>query len=243
MIRLKNMSRNEGTNDYRNELKYICTEGELFQIETRIAPLCRKDIHAGTNGGYEVRSIYFDDNENRSYYENENGISPREKFRVRMYDADPSFLNLECKKKENNLTHKESCSIKKEILDEILNGNAKMDIGFPPLLVRFILQFSEAGLRPKVIVAYERTPFVYDMGNVRITFDRNIAGCTDIGSFYNKRIMTRPILQKGQHILEVKYNYVFPEILYRIMNIKNLRQTTFSKYYFCRKYTEQGEKL
>lgn len=231
------------TTKYRNELKYICSEGQLLQIETLIAPLCKKDPHAGETGIYEIRSIYFDDSLNRCFYENENGITPREKFRIRMYNADASVLNLECKRKENNMTQKDVCRISKETLRQVLSGNVKPEENHAPLLRRFLLQYLNTDLRPKVIVAYDRTPYIYDMGNVRITIDRNISGSADIGSFYDKRLFARPVMQKGQHIVEIKYDYTLPEILYRLINIKNLRQTAFSKYYICRKYTEQGETL
>jgi len=240
---LGNLPRDAETENYRNELKYICSESELLQIEMRIAPLCRKDTHAGSNGIYEIRSIYFDDNHNHCYYENEDGVNPREKFRIRMYNTDSSFLCLECKRKENGMTHKDSCRISKEKLDKILSENMELEENAPPLLARFTLQYLKTHLRPKLIVSYDRTPYIYDLGNVRITVDRNIAGCTDVNSFYDQRLMTRPVMQTGQHILEVKYDYVLPEVLYRLMNIKNLRRTAFSKYYLCRKYTEQGERL
>ena len=105
------------------------------------------------------------------------------------------------------------------------------------LLRKFIAQQATTGLRPKVIVAYDRTPFVYSFGNVRITFDRNIGSTTDIGAFFAPHLPLRPILPTGKHVLEVKYDELLPDFLYEVMNLGSLRQTAFSKYYLCRKYT------
>ena len=42
---------------YRNELKYVCSEGELQIIQGRIRNLCRPDSHVGPTGIYNIRSI------------------------------------------------------------------------------------------------------------------------------------------------------------------------------------------
>lgn len=61
---------------YRNELKYVCSEGELQLILARIRHICPSDSHASATGTYSIRSIYFDDAQNRCFLENENGTDP-----------------------------------------------------------------------------------------------------------------------------------------------------------------------
>lgn len=223
--------------DYRHELKYVCSEGELQIIQSRIQQLCRRDAHASSRGIYHIRSVYFDDRQNRFYYENENGNDPREKFRIRIYNNSDSKITLECKKKQRSMTHKDSCSLTREQYRQILSGTLPVHADQPPLLRKFLLQQTQTGLEPKVIVAYERTPFVYPFGNVRITFDRNIGSTTDIDAFFDPHLPLRPILPTGNHVLEVKYDELLPSFLYEAMNLGSLRQTAFSKYYLCRKYT------
>lgn len=221
---------------FRNELKYICSEGELLQIHARVQALCLPDPHA-ENGIYHIRSVYFDDQQNRYYYENENGTDPREKFRIRIYNASANRITLECKKKERAMTHKDSCPLTLEQYYRLVNGTlTEADVN-SQLLQKFYLQHSQRNLKAKVIVAYERTPFVYDFGNVRITFDRNIGSTTDIDGFFDPYLPLRPILPVGKQILEVKYDELLPNFLYEAMNLGALRQTTFSKYYLCRKFT------
>lgn len=222
---------------FRHELKYLCTEGELQLILGRIRHLCPRDSHAGLDGTYHIRSVYFDDNANRCFYENENGIDPREKFRIRIYDASDDRITLECKKKERGMTHKDSCRLTKDQCSMILEGYLPQAEVNSDLLCKFYTLYEQQNLRPKVIVDYERTPFVYGPGNVRITFDRNIGSTTNIGGFFDDYLPLRPILPVGQHVLEVKYDELLPDYLYHAMNLRDLRQTAFSKYYLCRKFT------
>ena len=223
---------------YRNELKYVCSEGELQIIYARIRHLCRPDPHAGPSGIYNIRSIYFDDLDNRCFFENENGTDPREKFRIRIYNASDRRITLECKRKERTMTNKTSCPLTREQFDRILDGKLPASEADSELLRKFCAQQAQTGLEPKVIVAYERTPFVYPAGNVRITFDRNIGSTTDIAGFFDSYLPQRPVMPTGKHILEVKYDEFLPDFLYEIMNLGSLRQTTFSKYYLCRKFTK-----
>ena len=222
---------------FRNELKYICSEGELIQMHSRVQMLCDADAHVGPEGIYNIRSIYFDDLQNRYFFENENGTDPREKFRIRTYNASDSRITLECKKKERSMTHKDSCQLSKEQYQKILDGSLSASDVNSTLLEKFYLIQEQRHLQPKVIVAYERTPFVYTFGNVRITFDRNIGSSTDISAFFDPYLPVRPILPLGKNILEVKYDELLPNFLYDAMSLGSLRQTTFSKYYLCRKFT------
>lgn len=222
---------------YRYELKYVCSEGELIQIKKRIETFCKLDPHVDEKGRYRIRSIYFDDEYNNCFYENENGTDPREKFRIRVYNEDFSLIFLECKGKESNRTFKDYSIITaedcKNILEEKITGKYEDD----KLLSKFYIQYKGKRLRSKVIVMYERAPYIYPVGNVRITLDKNIGGTEKVHNFFDKYLPVRPVMPIGQHILEVKYDELLPDFLYQIMNLGNLRQTAYSKYYFCRKFT------
>lgn len=222
---------------FRNELKYLCSEADLQLLQSRVEVLCQPDSHAGPLGTYHIRSVYFDDFCNHYYYENEDGIDPREKFRIRIYDGSSSRITLECKKKEKGMTRKESCPLTLEQYHAIMQNTLCADRDDDPLLRRFLLLQNQRDLQPKVIVAYERTPFVYDFGNVRITFDRNIGSTSELDSFFDENLMLRPVLPFGKHILEDKYDELLPDFLYDIMNLGSLQRTAFSKYYLCRKFT------
>ena len=89
-------------------------------------------------------------------------------------------------------------------------------------------------MKPKIIVAYERTAYVHPSGNVRITFDRNIMGSRELNSFFDGHLSGLiPVLPTGYHVLEVKYDEMLPDVIAKQLEIGNLRRTAFSKYYLA----------
>ena len=223
---------------YRHELKYQISGAELQMLRNRITHLIPADKHAGADGIYNIRSLYFDDLYNRCYYENENGTDPREKFRIRIYNHSADRITLECKRKERGKTHKTSCPLTVEQTRWLMEGKPLPNIAQqPPLLQKLTMQMLSRRLRPVVIVEYDRVPFVYPNGNVRITLDCNITSSTAIDRFLDDQIPRRPIMPLGQQLLEVKYDEYLPDFIYRNLQLQNLRQTAFSKYYLCRKYS------
>ena len=227
----------EKTIKYRHELKYVISAGEEALLKNRINHLLLPDSHADTCGVYSIRSLYFDDYYNTCYYENENGTDPREKFRIRIYNGSAERIMLECKSKECGKTLKTSCELSIEQTRALMKGQVLPNIENQPLLLRKLtLQMLQRRLHPVVIVEYDRIPYIYKNGNVRVTLDTNISSSTAIECFLEKQIPKRPIMLKGQRILEVKYDEYLPDFIYKNLQLQNLRQTAFSKFYLCRKF-------
>ena len=227
--------------DYRHELKYVVTAAELALLENRIKGLVRPDAHAGADGMYHIRSLYFDDYYNSCYNENEIGTDPREKFRIRIYNESAARINLERKRKEHGMTQKLSCRLTEEQCRSLMAGRPlPPDSSYPPVLQKLNLQMRTRLLRPAVIVEYDRVPFVDPLGNTRITMDLNIRSSNYCSCFLEKQVPMRPIMEKGKQILEVKYDEFLPDYIYRNLQLERLRQTAFSKYYLCRRYSFTG---
>ena len=226
---------------YRHEFKYIISQGEAAVLELRIAALMSVDPHVGEGGVYTIRSLYFDSFTDRCVYENESGTDPREKFRIRIYNVSAARIALECKRKERGKTLKTSCLISEEQCRLLMRGGIPRDIGArQTVLLRLALLMRSELFLPKVIVEYERTPYILRMGNVRVTFDRNIRSSSVIGSFLEEGLFVRPVMSVGQHVLEVKYDEFIPDYIKDSLEIGSLRQTAYSKYYLCRKFSTGG---
>ncbi|MCD8197035.1 MAG: polyphosphate polymerase domain-containing protein [Lachnospiraceae bacterium] len=224
-------------NQYRHEFKYICSCAQLRVIEARLTGLIARDPHAGSDGVYNIRSLYFDDYEDRCVRENEAGTDPREKFRIRIYNHSPSRITLELKRKERGKVQKLQCPLSEKQCRELMAGEIpKISKESPPLLHKLVLEMRTRLMRPKVIVEYERVPYVYPLGNVRITLDENICSAGRPDLFLEDQIPLRPVMPSGQHILEVKYDEYLPDYIYRAVQLENLQQTAYSKYYLCRRY-------
>lgn len=228
-----------GTFKYRHELKYQITDAQVGMLKNRITHLIPADSHAGADGCYTIRSLYFDDYDDRCLRENEDGTDPREKFRIRIYNASADRITLECKRKERGKTHKTSCPLTVEQTKLLMEGKTLPDIGSqPPLLQKLTMLMLTRRMRPVVIVEYDRIPYVYKNGNVRITLDTNIRSSSAVETFLDEQIPNRPVMPAGHQLLEVKYDEYLPDFIYRALQLHSLRQTAFSKYYICRKYTK-----
>ncbi|MDE7268265.1 MAG: polyphosphate polymerase domain-containing protein [Lachnospiraceae bacterium] len=227
--------------EYRHEYKYICSQQQLICIKNRIEPYMGLDINAGENGSYTIRSLYFDDYKNTCYYDNLSGVDLREKFRIRIYNADSSYIRLELKQKRHGMTRKLSCPINAGLCRKLARGEiVAMNEMDEPLYRKLFIEQSTRLLKPKIIVEYDRVPYVYRDGNVRVTFDTNIRSSVDIESFFEKRITKRPVMETGYHVLEIKFDEWIPDFIHHAIQMDKLHQTAYSKYCLCRKYNLRG---
>ncbi len=223
---------------FRHEFKYLAPESVLAVQQARLSSVLPLDGNAGRCGRYSIRSVYFDDLYDTCYFENEDGADPREKFRIRIYDCARSPVTLELKQKQNGMCRKRSCAIPAGLCEDILAGKIPaLEDGSPYLLKKLVMQMRFRALRPVVVVAYERTPFVFPAGNVRITIDRNIRSGCDIGGFFRADTAFRPVLPVGTNMIEVKFDSLLPDFIDGILQTGMLSQTSFSKYYLCRKFS------
>ena len=221
---------------YRNEIKHEISAADKAAICASMRAVARPDPHAGSDGRYLIRSLYFDTPADKALREKLDGVSEREKFRIRFYNGDPSVMHLEKKVKRGGLGYKVSAPITAEEAQRIVDGDTNwMAVSGRGLIVELYAKMKSEGLRPKTIVDYTRTPFVYGPGNVRVTIDENIRtglGCTD---FLNPRCITVPA---GEPVilLEVKWDDYLPAVIRRAVAVKSRHSTAFSKYQTCRIY-------
>ena len=106
---------------FRHEWKHEISVSDLYTIRSRLSAIAYTDKNA-VNGRYEIRSLYFDDYDDTALREKINGVSKREKFRIRYYNGDTSFIKLEKKSKINGLCNKVSERITAEEIGMLLNG-------------------------------------------------------------------------------------------------------------------------
>lgn len=219
---------------YRNEWKYLVTDGQLAILAGRLRAILPMDRHQ-TGEAYAIRSLYFDDADDGCMAENEAGVDDRRKYRLRLYNADPGRIQLEIKEKLHGKTHKAGCLVSAGECRRIMEGAPPpiaADAPAPRNLLSVAMRCQ--GMAPKVIVEYERTAFVNRSGNVRITFDRNISASAAVGDFLEPRLPLTPILPTGRQVLEVKFDEFLPDYVAQALELGSLRQTAFSKYYLSR---------
>ena len=221
--------------DYRHELKHEINMSDMVAIRHRLRAIAKPDENA-IDGKYFIRSLYFDNPEDKALREKIEGVNRREKFRIRYYNLDTSVINLEKKSKLNGLGSKESALLTKEQAQMIVDGQYDFlrESGVE-LLQEFYSKIKAQGLKPRTIVDYIREPFVYAPGNVRVTLDYDIRTglhCTD---FLNPECITIPA-KDAPIILEVKWDEFLPDIIRDAVQLGNRRAAAYSKYAACRVY-------
>lgn len=224
-------------NRYRHEYKYLINQMEEELLLTQAEGILERDSHVGIDGTYLIKSLYFDDYDNNCMYDVENGVNARSKFRIRYYNNDCDYIRLEKKQKVNGMTYKKTCCITPEEYNLLLEGKLpESTFELSEKKKQMFLEIQLRGLIPKAIVTYERIPFVYPAGNIRITFDRKLTSSNEIEYFLSGNYSERPIMQQGCNILEVKWDEALPSFIKELMQLDSLQWTAFSKYYMCRRY-------
>lgn len=221
---------------YRNEWKYCCTVNDVGIISNRLTALLDKDSY-GDDGKYEVHSLYFDDYKDSGAKENDAGVSKRFKYRIRYYNGQCQAMRLECKEKAGGLCYKESCLITPGEYQEILEGDVEELLwqAKEPLLRKFCIRCMTRKLEPKAIIHYERTAYVEESTNIRITLDNHISVSNEFLNFADGDYMRYPIQEKEQSVLEVKFDDILPGYIRHMVTNRHLIQTAFSKYCTGRK--------
>ena len=230
---------------YRHEWKHEIRYVDLLTIRQRLRAVAIPDPHA-QDGKYLIRSLYFDNLNDKALREKVDGVNRREKFRIRYYNGDLNLIHLEKKSKVSGLGTKYSAGLSAEEAQAIVDGRLDwmMDSG-RSLVQELYTKMKFQGLRPRTIVDYTREPYIYGPGNVRVTFDYDIHTGLRSTDFLNPACPTLPAVPARSAdamsggtgiILEVKWDAYLPDIIRDIVQIHGRREGAFSKYAACRMY-------
>lgn len=221
--------------DFRHEWKHEINYSDMITIRQRMNTIAKHDEHA-VNGMYTIRSLYFDTPNDKALREKLDGVNQREKFRIRYYNDNLSVIHLEKKSKLGGLGNKQSADLTKEEAQAIVDGNLGWMLHSNRSLVQELYsKMTTQGLRPRTIVDYDREPFIYAPGNVRVTLDYNIRTGLDCVDFLNRNCVMIPA-GEAPIILEVKWDNFLPSVIRDAVQLGNRRTGAFSKYAACRIY-------
>ena len=159
---------------YRNEWKYLISPGKHLLLRPRLETAMQLDPHA-KDGGYTIRSLYFDDFWNTAYEEKEDGVHLRKKYRIRIYNFSDRTIKLERKKKVGGYIYKEDAPLTRSQVEDIVQGRYDFLLASEHSLCReFYIECVCNGMRPRTSVDYEREPWIMELGTVRLTFDSEV---------------------------------------------------------------------
>lgn len=220
----------------RHEYKHSLNHMDYIVLRGRLSAVLPRDSNAGPDGSYKIRSLYFDTPNDRALREKIDGVNRREKFRIRRYNDDDTFIRLEKKSKVNGLCYKQSAPVSAREVALLLEGELHwMAVDERPLVTELYGRMNGSRLQPKVIVEYARDAFVFPAGNVRVTLDRDIRTGLHAVDFLNNRL---PAIAAGDQaaLLEVKYDAFLPGFIADLLQIGDRRAAACSKYALARIY-------
>lgn len=216
---------------YRHEYKYIISRSAAELLKRRLPCMMARDPHAGEAGQYTIRSLYFDDLRFAAFDEKMSGLKDREKYRLRCYNYNTDFIRLERKEKHGELTRKLSQALTAEQVKKLQGLDfGDLTVSQGSLLDDFRKGIAQ-GLRPAVLVDYDRTPFVCSAGQTRITLDENIRTKPYDSDLWAGNTAMVPVLEPDEVVLEVKFNDFLPGYL-GLEDIPKIHLAV-SKYVLC----------
>lgn len=244
----------------RHELKFELPPHEALLLAKRLGMLFPRDEHAGPDGRYTVRSLYFDTPFDDALREKHEGFTSRAKWRMRAYGTEPlatdgaeRVIRLEKKVKRNGagskhaswLTPREARSLaipsqgtpreQKGQHEHRLSPAPDREASNDPVLEEFKAGQRVLGLRPCVVVTYEREAFTFEPGNVRITLDARMRSCKHPESFFDPSRLLAPYAP-GAVVLEVKYDAYLPDIVRDAIQVPGAVRVAHSKYALARRF-------
>lgn len=218
----------------RNEYKYRISLDAARLLQYRFRALLRPDAHAGADGSYRVRSLYFDDADCTAYFDKLSGIQERTKYRIRYYNSDHGYILFERKRKHGEKVEKTSVRIDRAAAASMAAAETPRFGGAAPeLLNEYALLARADRLHPTVLVDYDRYAYTLPLGSVRVTLDlglRTAPFCTDLFSGARAAF---PVMDEREGILEVKFDAFLPPQVGLLLKDIPKERIAISKYCHC----------
>lgn len=220
--------------DYRHELKFLIAPAHAATLKKDLSLLMEKDPNGDPHGRYKVRSLYFDTPSGTAFFDKLDGVEIRRKYRIRFYNDDPAFIRLESKLKIDDLSEKTSQRIDQRLALDLIDGKA-FDLIHQPesVLSAFVLEMKLTGLRPSVIVDYQRTAYWHRALDVRITFDEQIRSGLYETDLFKPETLTVGVMDDQDIVLEVKYDDIMPSAIADLIRQIPMIRLAVSKYAYC----------
>ncbi|MFA6497322.1 MAG: polyphosphate polymerase domain-containing protein [Patescibacteria group bacterium] len=221
----------------RFELKYLLSRSQAEALKMHLCAFMEKDEH-GKIGSYTLKSLYFDSDDFRCYWEKIEGIKFRRKLRIRHYSDDgpltgDSIVFLEIKQRLDRVTQKRRVPMRYR---DALNFCERHIVPEHEPRDHAVIEEAESmlilgNLQPQIITTYSREAYVgsdYDAG-LRITFDSDVTYSRknlDLAENPKEGFMISPDMV----VMEIKTNDRIPYWITELVAAYNHRLIRVSKY-------------
>ena len=219
----------------RHEIKILLSYAEYMDLSRKLRLVTTPDANASNGNEYFIRSLYFDDIYNTAYKTKINGVDNRKKYRIRIYGGSKNVINFECKSKYKDRIKKTSFKITYEQYDSLMKGDVEFLKKIEhPLAMEIYLLIRTKGLRPSVIVDYDREAYLHPLSTTRLTFDKHLHAGISSFDIFDKDLVTIPVFPNDSVIFEIKYNEFIPRHIVDILASLRGTKMSLSKYCMCK---------
>lgn len=224
----------------RLEVKYLVDRSKRSALLRDLRALMRPDAHAGPDGTYVVRSLYFDSPDFLAYHEKLAGTAVRHKLRARVY-GDPEHaaaVRLEVKSRYLSFIHKLAFDVRRHEYPELMRALFARTLPHGFLADHagarefFRLQRLYA-MEPRVLVQYRRLAFERrELSRTRVNFDFDLRGSRELDLLGSMK-GARPLLGCGRSVFEIKVDGLLPFWLHTLISKYDLQNEAVSKYCYA----------
>ncbi|NLL71984.1 MAG: polyphosphate polymerase domain-containing protein [Clostridiales bacterium] len=219
----------------RHEYKYYINSLVYHELRERFRYILNRDPNMKDEEGYLISSIYFDDFHDSAVVDKMDGTRYRKKYRIRLYDYDESFIKLECKSKYNNFISKLWAPLTRAEYNSILQGDYEFLLYREEDVCKMLYaDYVTKRIRPVTTVEYQREAYVHQLGNTRITFDKNIGASIGTVDIFHPDYETICVPLDGDMVLEIKYDDYIPDYIWKLFQSDGMVNCAISKYVMCR---------
>ena len=220
----------------RQEIKFYINYLDYINLSRKISSVLQKDFHDSGPDGYKVRSLYFDNKSNNSYFEKISGIESRKKIRIRVYNYSNQIIKIEIKNKKNTTIIKEGFLINNEDLIDLSKGSYDCLLKYDNQTARKLYyEFIKDYYKPVILIDYIREAYSYNINNIRITFDKKISKNEfDFTEIFRQDLEMHPVIDSRRIILEVKYDNFVPSWIKDLLQVSRFERCAISKYTLSR---------
>ncbi len=209
----------------RYEKKYLLSATQHTKVVNALTDYTTPDEYGKT----DIYTIYYDTPDYLLIRRSIEKPVFKEKLRLRAYgmptDTDTAFIEL--KRKYNKMVYKRRIAMPYEKALMFLQMPAKG--GQIADEIQYLLHFYPR-LQPAMAMTFHRISFVgREDPSLRITFDSNICWRTNPIDLSIPAAGT-PLLDKGQHLMEIKLSGAIPLWLSHLLNTNACYPVSFSKY-------------